>query len=222
MSYPLRVKVCGVTRPADALLAVAAGADAVGLNFYPPSPRFVDRPRAEAILRELPPLVEAVGVFTNVPLPDLAQAAAELGLRTAQWHGERPEPGDVFPCRLIPAFAARDADGLRRITDYLRRCRDLGRLPAAVLVDGHAAGLYGGTGVPAPWQLLADFDPGVPLILAGGLNPDNVAEAVRVVRPYAVDVASGVESRPGVKDAEKVRRFIENAREAADKASGRN
>src|SRR5205807_7190811 len=91
----------------------------------------------------------------------------------------------------------------------------LGYQPAAVLLDTQAGGLYGGTGVTAPWALLADFHPGVPVILAGGLTPENVAEAVRLVRPYAVDVASGVESRPGRKDAEKMRRFIDAAREAA-------
>src|SRR5438270_590880 len=104
---------------------------------------------------------------------------------------------------------------LERLTSYLELCRGLAKLPAAVLVDAHVAGQYGGTGQKAPWDLLADFKPGVPLILAGGLTPNNVAEAVRLVRPYAVDVASGVESAPGVKDLEKVRQFIDRARAAA-------
>jgi phosphoribosylanthranilate isomerase len=104
---------------------------------------------------------------------------------------------------------------LQAITRYLDVCRLRGALPSAVLVDASVPGQYGGTGRQAPWHLLATFRPGVPLILAGGLTPDNVAEAVRLVRPYAVDVASGVESAPGHKDPDKVRRFIDKAREAA-------
>ena len=116
---------------------------------------------------------------------------------------------------LIVAFVVRDQNSLQDIAGYLHRSRTLGQVPDAILVDAHVPGQYGGTGRVAPWDLLADFRPGVPLILAGGLTPDNVAEAVRIVRPYGVDVASGVEQQPGVKDAEKMRRFIGNAREAA-------
>src|SRR5205814_10530314 len=103
---------------------------------------------------------------------------------------------------------------LNDISRYLDVCRNTNRLPAAILLDAHVPGQYGGTGQKAPWHLLADFKPGVPVLLAGGLTPDNVAEAVRVVRPYAVDVASGVEARPGHKDEDKMRRFIANARGA--------
>ena len=108
----------------------------------------------------------------------------------------------------------RDAGDLENLSAYLERCRARQQLPSAVLVDAHVAGQFGGTGQTAPWDLLADFQPGVPVILAGGLTPDNVATAIRRVRPYAVDVASGVESTPGRKDPEKVRRFIEAARGA--------
>jgi phosphoribosylanthranilate isomerase len=215
MSYQVRVKVCGVTSTADALQAAALGADAVGLNFYPQSPRYVLPEDAAAILRELPPFVEPVGLFVNQPLTEVFAAAAGFtGLRTVQWHGDEPEVSASPAFRFIPAFAVRDRESLARISRYLERCRELGRLPAAVLVDAHVAGLYGGTGQRAPWELLADFRPGVPLILAGGLTPDNVAEAVRVVQPYAVDVASGVESSPGRKDVEEMRRFIGNVRDA--------
>ena len=138
-----------------------------------------------------------------------AESAAEPLVRGTE------EPADPFPFRLIPAFPVGDAAGLARLTRHLDRCRALGRLPAAVLIDAHVPGRYGGTGQTAPWHLLADFDPGVPLLLAGGLTPDTVAEAVRVVRPWGVDVASGVESSPGRKDPEKVRRFLDRAREAA-------
>jgi phosphoribosylanthranilate isomerase len=139
------------------------------------------------------------------------------GIRTFQWHGEDHEVGDPSPFLHIPAFPVHDRQSLVEITRYLALCRDLGHVPAAVLVDAHAPGRYGGTGQTAPWDLLADFRPGVPLILAGGLTPDNVAEAVRIVRPYGVDVASGVEQSPGHKDPDRMRRFVANAREAADR-----
>jgi phosphoribosylanthranilate isomerase len=215
MSSPLRVKICGVTTPADAALAAELGADAVGLNFYPQSPRYLDPAAAAPLLRELPPLVEPVALFVEVALGDAFRQAAQLGLRTVQWHGSRREVCDSFPFRWFPAFPVSDEAGLRDVDRYLELCRGLGRLPAAVLIDAHVPGQHGGTGRTAPWHLLADYRPGVPLILAGGLTPDNVAEAVRLVRPYAVDVASGVESVPGRKDAEKLRRFIGNARAAA-------
>jgi phosphoribosylanthranilate isomerase len=123
-------------------------------------------------------------------------------------HGDRLLAGT----RWIPAFPVRDASSLQQIEAWLDRLRFLNGLPAAILVDAHVPGMHGGTGQTAPWQLLADFRPGVPLILAGGLTPDNVADAIRIVRPYAVDVASGVESKPGVKDPDKIRRFIDAVR----------
>ncbi|HEV3256685.1 MAG TPA: phosphoribosylanthranilate isomerase [Gemmataceae bacterium] len=216
MSSHLRIKICGVTSGADASEAALIGADAIGLNFFPQSPRYVAHATAESILRQLPPFVDAVGVFVNQRLRDVCEVANRVGrIRTVQWHGEQHEPDDPFPLRLIAAFPVADQHSLLAVTRYLDQCRGLGHLPAAVLVDAHVPGRYGGTGQTAPWCLLADFRPGVPVILAGGLTPDNVAEAVRIVRPYGIDVASGVESTPGRKDAEKMRRFIGNAREAA-------
>jgi phosphoribosylanthranilate isomerase len=216
MMGPLRIKICGITSPADAREAVGLGADAIGFNFYHHSPRCIDTAAAVHIAREMPSQVDLVGVFVNEPLRQLHDLASGLTpIRTFQWHGEQPELGDRFPFRLIPAFSVRDRDSLDRLRGYFDRCRQVGWLPLAVLVDAHVAGQYGGTGQTAPWDLLADFRPPVPLILAGGLNPQNVADAVRLVRPDMVDVASGVESRPGHKDADKMRRFIANAREAA-------
>jgi phosphoribosylanthranilate isomerase len=218
MSHHVRIKICGATRAADAHEAARLGADAVGLNFYEGSPRRIDPAVVEAVLRDLPPFVEAVGVFVKRPLCEIfAQLGPWRRLRTVQWHGDDCELGDGRPYRLIPAFPVRDASSLEVVTRHLDACRALGSVPAAVLLDGHAPGQYGGTGRIAPWELIAAFRPGVPVILAGGLTPENVAEAVRVVRPYAVDVASGVESAPGRKDAEKMRRFIAAAREAAAK-----
>jgi phosphoribosylanthranilate isomerase len=216
----LRIKICGITTEADGQQATLLGADAIGLNFYPQSPRYVDVARARAILRELPPFVDAVGLFVNAPWRQICETLQPLGrIRTLQWYGEIHEPMDSFPYQWIAAFSIRAAEDLQGVGRYLNQCRSAEHLPAAVLVDAHAPGLYGGTGRTAPWSLLADFRPGLPVILAGGLTPENVAEAVRLVRPYAVDVASGVEMSPGRKDPEKMRRFIGSAREAAAKYS---
>jgi phosphoribosylanthranilate isomerase len=214
----LRIKICGITDAADGRQATLLGADAIGLNFYPPSPRYVTVATAAMILRELPPFVDAVGLFVNQPLPQVFETLHRLGrIRSFQWYGDVHEPDDPSPYQLIASFSVRAKDDLKQIEQYLERCRGAGFVPAAVLTDAHAPGQYGGTGKTAPWMLLADFQPGVPIILAGGLTPENVGEAVRTVRPYAVDVASGVEQSPGRKDAEKMRRFIGNAREAAAK-----
>jgi phosphoribosylanthranilate isomerase len=209
-----RVKICGVTTLADALLAAELGADAVGLNFYPQSPRFITPDVVREIVQGLPPFVETVGVFVNQSWRDVHYTAKKFHLRNVQLHGDRRETGYDFPLRRIDAFPVRDAHSLDAIAEYLETARERSQPPAAILVDGFRAGEYGGTGQTAPWQLLADFRPGVPVILAGGLTPENVAEAVRIVRPYAVDVAGGVELAPGRKDPEKMRLFIANARTA--------
>jgi phosphoribosylanthranilate isomerase len=216
MSYRLRIKICGVTSAADAVEAARLGADAVGLNFSPQSPRRVDESAAREILRELPPFVMSVVVFTSLPACEMVLAATALGgVPLLQRHCAEHDVADVQPFRLIDAFQVPGRHSLSYIVRYLEEARSAGRSPAGVLVDGSAPGQFGGTGQTAPWQALSAFRPGVPLILAGGLTPDNVANAVRIVRPYAVDVASGVESAPGKKDAEKMKRFIQNAREAA-------
>jgi len=202
----VRVKVCGLTRADDVAAAVAAGADALGFNFYPPSPRSITPEMAADLIALVPAFVEPVAVCVDPEPAWLERWLPALPrLRALQWHGEPPLPADV-PFPLIPAFRVRDAASVAAIRAYLDRCGE--RRPPAVLVDAHVAGLHGGTGRTAPWELLAEVDFGLPLILAGGLTPDNVAEAVRVVRPFAVDVASGVESSPGVKDAGKMRAFV--------------
>jgi phosphoribosylanthranilate isomerase len=212
----VRIKICGVTHPSDARKAAALGADAVGINFYAQSPRFVTQAVAYDILRALPPFVDAVGVFVDQSLRQIFQTLGQLGrVHGIQWYGSDREVSDAFPYQLIAAFPVRDRNSLLSITRYLDTCRAVGQLPAALLVDAHVQGQYGGTGQTAPWQLLSEFNPGVPLILAGGLTADNVAEAIRLVHPYAVDVASGVESAPGQKDPHKMWRFIQAVREAA-------
>lgn len=209
MPFP-RIKICGVTTPDDVRLAADCGADAVGFNFYPKSPRFVDPRDAAPLVRALPPFLDAVGVFVGVKTRHACAVAFQLGLSAIQMLAEEEDGEDAFPFRRIAAFRVKDADSLGMIERYLEQRR--AAPPAAVLIDAHVEGQLGGTGKTAPWELLRDFRPGVPLILAGGLTPDNVADAVAAVRPYAVDVASGVESAPGRKDPDKVRRFIECAR----------
>jgi len=206
-----RIKICGITTPEDAELACRLGADAIGLNLYPGSKRHISAELARHIARSLPPFVEPVVLVVNEPLHE-AMAMAEPIARTLQWHGDEPPLPPPPPWRFIPAFSIEGAASLVRVAEYLDLCHAANCLPAAVLFDGHAAGQYGGTSQTAPWQLLAGYRPSVPVILAGGLAPDNVAQAIRIVRPYAVDVSSGVESAPGRKDPEKLRRFIEAVR----------
>jgi phosphoribosylanthranilate isomerase len=214
----IRIKICGVTQPADAIAAAEAGADALGLNFYPNSPRYIDRERAREIVDAVPPFVETVGVFVH-PTPILiADLLGEIDRAwLAQCHGDLSALREPMPCRLIPAFSVRDASSVAGISQSLFALREAGQNPIAILVDAHVPGEYGGTGQTAPWSLLADYRPDLPMLLAGGLTPENVAEAIRIVRPFAVDVASGVESSPGRKDPQKVQRFIDNARNAATK-----
>jgi phosphoribosylanthranilate isomerase len=209
MPIPLRIKICGVTSSDDVNLCAEAGADAVGLNFHPSSPRYVDPKTAQPIIRALPPLMTAVGVFVAIPMRQCCAVAYQLGLRAVQWYG------DSFPFGLISSFRVKDRKSLSEIKTYLEMCRSFGSLPSAILVDAYVDGVMGGTGHKAPWDLLAEFKPGVPMILAGGLTPENVADAIRIVMPAAIDVASGVESRPGRKDPYKVQAFIDNARNAA-------
>jgi phosphoribosylanthranilate isomerase len=206
-----RIKICGITSVADALLAVNAGADAIGLNLHRGSKRCVEDAVAQQIAQQVPPFVETIVLFVNTPLTEILPFAERISFNI-QWHGTSPPLPPLRPWRFIPAFNIGNASDIDTVTQYLNRCRDAGHLPNAVLLDGHAPGQFGGTGQTAPWQLLADFDPGVPVILAGGLTPENVAEAIRIVRPYAVDVASGVEISPGRKDPDKVRRFIDAVR----------
>lgn len=210
----VRVKICGVTTPADARHAADVGADAVGLNFYPKSPRFLTPAAAAAIVRALPPFTAPVGVFVGKPMRQACAVAFQLGLRAVQTYDGNPPADDPFPFAHVPAFRVAGSGQLDAVSRYVEAARAAGRVPAAVLIDSYVPGQMGGTGHVAPWHLLAGFDPGVPVVLAGGLTPENVAAAVTAVRPWGVDVASGVESSPGVKDPEKVARFVRAVRES--------
>jgi phosphoribosylanthranilate isomerase len=212
MTRPVRIKICGITNVEDARQAALLGADAIGLNFCRQSPRYVDPRATVPMLRVLPPFLMTVGVFVSPIAIEMIGPAQEAGrIHTLQRHCAEHDVIDVAPYRLIDAFQVPGRHSVDDIRRYLDLAREKGMMPDAILVDGSVPGQFGGTGKTAPWNLLADFKPGVPLILAGGLTPENVAEAVRIVRPYAVDVASGVESAPGRKDVDKMKRFIDNA-----------
>ena len=196
-----RVKICGITNPADALAAVEAGADALGFNFYEKSPRQLTVPAAAKISRELPPFIMRVGVFVNAPEDLVLRAIGEAGLTLLQFHGdEPPEFCTQFGLMSMKAFRVRDAGSLQELPKYQTD---------AYLLDAFSPAARGGTGERFNWDLALEAQQfGKPVFLAGGLTPENVAAAVRKVRPFGVDVASGVESSPGKKDHQKVQAFI--------------
>jgi phosphoribosylanthranilate isomerase len=216
-----RVKICGITNIDDALGVAEAGADAVGLNFYPKSPRWVDVTVAKTIAEALPPGIVKVGVFVNADVDVIGQTADRARLDLIQLHGdETPEYlatlAVVCPLPIMRAFRLGMA-GLTPILEYLDQCRRLRQIPMRVLLDAYQPGVYGGTGATADWGVAAEYvaTPGVPpLVLAGGLTPTNVAEAIAAVHPAAVDTAGGVESSPGRKDPALVREFVRAARGA--------
>ena len=204
----VRVKICGVACVADALLAVECGADLIGLNFYPPSPRYVTPSMAQAIRAVIPPHIQCVGVFVNAAREHIAALVEQVYLNAIQFHGdETATEVQGWPCTTIKAMRI-PADGT---------IPPLEDVPSTyLLLDTYRPGRYGGTGEVFAWDTAAALPQAVRqrLLLAGGLTPENVAAAVRAVRPWAVDVASGVESIPGHKDPEKVRAFITNAKTA--------
>jgi len=197
----VKVKICGITSVADGLAAAEAGADMIGLMFYEQSPRYVTLAAAAEIARAVPPFVMKVGVFVNAPEEFVIRAIAECGLGLLQFHGaEPPEFCTRFGVMSLKAFRIRDAASLAALPQYPTD---------AYLLDAYSASGLGGTGEKFNWDLAIEAQKfGKPIFLAGGLTPENVAAAVRQVRPFAVDVSSGVESAPGRKDPAKVAAFI--------------
>lgn len=201
------VKICGITNLPDALCALEAGADALGFVFWEQSPRNVSLAKAAEIIQQLPPLVTKVGVFVD-PDPDLVMdAIGEAGITLLQFHGsESPEFCQQFGLLCVKAFRMRDEGSLNELQRYNTH---------AWLLDAYSGAAPGGTGEKFNWDLAVRARQiGPPIFLAGGLTPQNVADAVRVVRPFGVDVSSGVESTPGRKDHGKVREFIRAAKAA--------
>lgn len=211
------IKICGISDPETAGAVAACQPDAIGLNFHPPSPRCVDPHAAQTIVAELPPGVEPIGVFVNRSRQEILQIAQQVGLQTVQLHGDEPASlcRDLQAANLdvIRAFRVGD-EGLAEVAEYLSELKTLRVELRACLIDARVAGAYGGTGHTAPWELLSrdwqcDWPP---LILAGGLTPDNVRSAIKVTGCWGIDTASGVESSPGKQNLEKVREFIRQGR----------
>lgn len=201
----VRSKICGITRVEDALAAVAAGADAIGLVFYARSPRAVTVEQARQIVAALPPFVTTVGLFVDIERAELQQILADVPLDLLQFHGDE----SLAQCEghgrpYIKALRVKPGDDLVAL---------MAQYPSAsgILLDTYVEGVPGGTGLAFDWSLVPQALP-KPVILAGGLTPENVAAAIAAVKPYAVDVSGGVEASKGIKDADKVRAFIREVR----------
>jgi phosphoribosylanthranilate isomerase len=208
MRQRVKVKVCGITNAEDASAAVEAGADALGFNFYEQSPRYIVPAVAGRIIAELPPLIIPVGVFVNEGVATVRSIMDTCGLAMAQLHGDE----NASYCRELsrPAMKAlrlKDRGSLLALAEYQGR----GGVRGFVL-DAFSEVAYGGTGQLSDWALAAEVANSTAILLAGGLTPDNVTEAIRRVRPYGVDVSSGVEAAPGKKDHAKIRAFVEAVR----------
>jgi len=201
------VKICGITRPEDALAAARAGAHAVGFVFYEKSPRYVTPARAAEIARALPPFITAVALFVDARVEDVRKVLAEVPVALLQFHGSE-EPAFCRQYGRPYVKAVRMKAGV----DLLQYARDY-HDARALLLDNFVDGLHGGSGTAFDWSLVPPDLP-LPVILSGGLTVENVAEAVRRVRPCAVDVSSGVESAKGVKDAARIAAFIKGVRNA--------
>ncbi|HJX31801.1 MAG TPA: phosphoribosylanthranilate isomerase [Thermodesulfobacteriota bacterium] len=200
-----KIKICGITNLNDALTAVNLGADALGFVFYPQSPRFISPDKAKKIRQKIPPFTLCIGVFVNARKGEVLQIARECCLDGLQFHGnESPEYCSFFSdYKVIKSFPLKNPSDLEIIRHYKVR---------AILVDAYDPLHHGGTGKRADWELAVEAKSFGPLILAGGLTETNVQEAIKIVNPYAVDVSSGVELSPGIKDPAKLRKFVEMVR----------
>jgi phosphoribosylanthranilate isomerase len=201
-----RIKICGITNIDDALMAIDAGADALGFNFVPGTPRYLKDTKAAAkIIEQLPPFITTVGLFVNAA-PEVIQATAdECHLDMLQLHGdESPQFCNALNRRFIKAVRVKDESSFSHLSDYR---------VSGYLLDTYVKGAMGGTGIAFDWRLAVKAKQFGRIILAGGLDPDNVASAVQQVRPYGVDVSSGVETRPRRKDPVKVQTFIQTVKE---------
>lgn len=205
-----KIKICGIKTIEDALAAINAGADLIGFNFYSRSPRYVEVGMCRNIMSVVRQngRARAVGVFVNATVDEILAAMDTLGLSLAQLHGdETPEMMKALEGKAFKAFRGIPEN----ITGFERQDAPM------FLVDASVIGMYGGSGITADWEGAAELAEKYPLLLAGGLTPENVADAVRHVRPWGVDVASGVESAPGVKDAEKMKMFVDAVKAIDDR-----
>lgn len=203
----IKVKICGITNFEDALAATEAGADALGFNFYKKSSRYIDPGKAGEIIANLPPFVMPVAIFVNEREDKIRDIMFTTGIKVLQFHGdERPEFCGRFAARAIKAFQVKDKESLKHMVHYH---------VSALLLDSYNEGVRGGTGSTFDWHLAVVAKTFGRIILAGGLTPANVAEAVKLVHPYGVDVAGGVEKDKGIKDHGKMKKFVSEVRKAA-------
>lgn len=199
----MRIKICGITNSEDALAAVKLGADALGFVFAK-SPRQITKEKARDIIEKLPPFVSPVGVFVDERVDTMKEVCNFCNIRTVQLHGNEAPLylQDLKGYKIIKAFRIKEEDDVKPLANYK---------PHAFLLDSYVKGVVGGTGIPFQWEFARQAHKYGHLILSGGLTPENVRKAIRIVKPYAVDISSGVESAPGKKDVELMKRFILHA-----------
>jgi phosphoribosylanthranilate isomerase len=204
----VRVKICGITNPEDAAAAVEAGADALGFVFHRKSPRYVEPQVVKSIVTALPPFILTVGVFVNEELKVVRDLMDSCGLALAQLHGDESAGYcETLSRPVVKAIGLKDRASLLALAEYKGRAQVRG-----FLLDAFAPDTHGGTGRTTDWNVAAEIANSVTVILAGGLTPDSVGTAVATVKPYAVDVSSGVEASPGKKDHAKMRAFVQAAK----------
>lgn len=213
MVFRTRIKVCGITCQEDARAAVASGADALGFIFVEQSPRLVEPDRVRSITATLPPFVDRVGVFQDEEIDVVKEIVHYCHLTAVQLHGaEFPEYCRKIPCQVIKSFSIRTGSDCEELAPYADAV-------GGFLLDTYHKDMAGGTGRTFDWKLVEQVKPPGPVILAGGLTPENVGEAIRQVKPFAVDVNSGVEYQPGRKDTDKLKNFVHAVRKADEQAS---
>ncbi|MDP3111420.1 MAG: phosphoribosylanthranilate isomerase [Thermodesulfovibrionales bacterium] len=201
----VRVKMCGITNLEDALAAVEFGADALGFVFFKKSPRYISPAKAKAIIKKLPPFISSVGVFVNEDNIIVEKIADQTGIDAIQLHGDEPPKACNLSRPVIKAIRVKSIDNLEIISKYKNKV-------SAFLLDTYTPEIFGGTGQIFNWDIAIEAKQFGKIILAGGLTPENVEQAVRQVHPYAVDVSSGVEAEKGKKDHAKLRLFIKRAK----------
>lgn len=212
MAFRTRIKVCGITNHEDARAAAAAGADAIGFIFVEQSPRLVQPDRVRAITEELPPFIERVGVFRDEEIDVIREIIHYCHLTLVQLHGsESPEYCSKIPRPVIKTFSVRPESDSEELVPYAQ-------VASGFLLDTYHRHMAGGTGRTFDWKIVEKLRPPGPVILAGGLNPDNVGEAISQVKPFAVDVNSGVEYQPGRKDLDKLKNFVLEVQKADEQA----
>lgn len=203
-----KVKICGITNSGDAEVAVKAGADALGFIFYDKSPRYIQPNVARQIIAQLPPFILPIGVFVNEETEFVRDIVDECGLALAQLHGdESPSYCESLGRPIMKGIRLRDRGSFLSLAEYKGRAEVRG-----FVIDAFSESAYGGTGQTVDWALAAEAAKAAPILLAGGLTPENVAEAIQKVQPYGVDVSSGVEASPGKKDPQKIQAFIQAAK----------